>query len=495
MKIAILFGAWCLSFRGSLPFAGHRSDPRGLTGSEFGFIRIAQELHALGHEVTAFTVSPEREYEGLVIRSVHDRGDLAGFDAAVSINEPDLLRDTRAGVRVCEAWLNGVDWCQVGFEKHVDLWTSPSQGHLEMMLSETHEVQPRPTGPLALFRADPANWVVNELGCDPYRYFTEPITEWNGKPLYCASPPYPKVPGRVVYCSSPDRGLHWLLQEWPAIKRAVPHATLRIFYRLQAWIDGFSETAYSPPIEELRGRAVYVQECLRRMSGPEWGITVLDSVSREQIEREMCEAEVLAYPVDTTRWSEGFSCTILEACAARACPVITDCDALGKLYGGHCAVFPRDQLDRWRDGVIEALSNEPFRDSWNDSARTFAETLTWRKHAERLVAAIEARRPMPARRAPAEHLDKLEKVSENAFLSIAAAQTIGWGRSKYAIREACVSCPCCDTLAVSIRQNDCCHDCEWYPGMPVDRERPSSHNGKSSRILPGDPDWLPKDNT
>lgn len=379
MKIAILFGAWCLSFRGSLPFAGHRSDPRGLTGSEFGFIRIAQELHALGHEVTAFTVSPEREYEGIIIRSVHDRGDLSGFDAAVSINEPDLLRDTKAGVRVCEAWLNGVDWCQVGFENHVDLWTSPSQGHLEMMLSETHEVQPRPTGPLALFKADPSNWMVNELGCDPSRY---PVDS-------------SKVPGRVVYCSSPDRGLHWLLQEWPAIKRAVPHATLRIFYRLQAWIDGFSETAYSPPIEELRARAVYVQECLRRMSGPEWGITVLDSVSREQIEREMCEAEVLAYHVDTTRWSEGFSCTILEACAARACPVITDCDALGKLYGGHCIVEPREDLDAWRRDVIEALSNPVYRDTWNEKARAFAETLTWRKHAERLVAAIEARRRRP----------------------------------------------------------------------------------------------------
>lgn len=376
MKIAILFGAWCLTFRGTLPFRGHRQDPRGLTGSELGFVRIAQELVKLGHEVTAYTVSQETEFEGITIRPVTAAGEIdATTDAAIAINEPELLRGCKAKLRVCELWLNSFDFCKVGFEKHVDLWCSPSQGHLDMILRETHEVEVTPSNVGALFRADPKNWTVIPLGCDPERYPVDSV----------------KVSGRVVYCSSPDRGLHWLLQEWPHIKRAAPHATLRIFYRLQAWIDNFKDTAYSPPIEELRGRAVYIQECLRRMSGPEWGITVLDSVSREQIEREMCEAEVLAYPCDTTRWSEGFSCTILEACAARACPVITDCDALEGIYHGHCIVQPRADLKAWRVNVIESLTNEPFRNAWNESARAFAEKLTWMKHAEQLSAAIESK--------------------------------------------------------------------------------------------------------
>lgn len=378
MKLALLYGAWCLTFRGSLPFRGHRQDARGLTGSEIGFVRIAQELARLGHDVTAYTVSDENEFEGIVIRPVTAVGEIdASFDAGIAINEPELLRDCKARLRVCEQWLNSFDYAKIGFEKHVDLWCSPSQGHLDMILREAHEVELTPTAVGALFRADPKNWMVLPLGCDPERY-----------PLDA-----PKVPGRVVYCSSPDRGLHWLLQEWPLIKRAVPHATLKIFYRLQAWIDNFRETAYSPPIEALRSRAVYIQECLRRMSGPEWGITVCDSVNREQIEAEMLAAEVLAYPCDTTRWSEGFSCTILEGCAARACPVITDCDALGGIYGGRCSVFPRDQLYRWRDAVIEALGNQGYRDAWNDKARAFAETLTWAKHAEVLALAIAKRVP------------------------------------------------------------------------------------------------------
>jgi len=370
-------GAWCLTFRGSLPFKGHRQDARGLTGSEIGFIRIAQELVKRGHSVTAYTVSDETEYEGITIRPVTAAEEIdSSFDAAIAINEPELLRGCRARLRACELWLNSFDFCKVGFEKHVDLWCSPSQGHLDMILRETHEVELTPAGAGALFKADPKNWIVLPLGCDPERYPVDSV----------------KVSGRVVYCSSPDRGLHWLLQEWPQIKRAVPHSTLRIFYRLQAWIDNFQDTAYSPPIEELRGRAVYIQEALRRMNGPEWGITVLDSVSREQIEREMCEAEVLGYPCDTTRWSEGFSCTILEGCAARACPVITDCDALEGIYNNACRVMPRGNIEQWRDAVIEILQIEKSRDNWSARARAFAESLTWAKHAERLVAAIGDRR-------------------------------------------------------------------------------------------------------
>jgi glycosyltransferase involved in cell wall biosynthesis len=374
MKIALLYGAFCLTFRGTLPFAGHRQDARGLTGSEYGFIRIAEELAALGHDVTAYTASAETEYNGIAIRPISAIGEIdSSFDAAVSINEPEALRDCKAKLKVCEQWLNSFDYCKLSFEKHVDLWLSPSQGHLDMVLGISHEVEIAPGKVGGYFKADAANWTVIPLGCDPERY---PDT-------------IAKIPGRVVYCSSPDRGLHWLLQEWPAIKRAVSHATLKIFYRLQPWIDGFADVAYTPPIEMLRSRAVYIQECLLRMSGSDWGITVCDSVSREQIEREMCEAEVLAYPTDTVRWSEGFSCTTLEACAARACPIITDCDALGGIYKGACTVIPRGNWVEFRQAIIYALTTRPYAAAFNETARGFAEQHTWRLHAERLVAAIE----------------------------------------------------------------------------------------------------------
>jgi len=212
------------------------------------------------------------------------------------------------------------------------------------------------------------------LGCDPEHY-----------------PPTEKVPGRVVYCSSPDRGLHWLLQEWQAIKKAAPHANLKIFYRLQPWIDGFKNVAYFPPIERLRARANYIEDALKRLSDPKWAIEVCDSVSRDQIEREMSMAEVLAYPCDTTAWSEGFSCTTLEGCAARACPVIMDCDALGDIYRGAICVADRGDVDGWRDHVIRMLTSKPDREEKERAAVEFAAAHTWKRTAERLMEQIDKR--------------------------------------------------------------------------------------------------------
>lgn len=386
MKIAILFGRMCLAFRGTLGFADWRTDPRGLSGSELGFVRICEEFALLGHEVHACTLSDEGasydagrgvEAKRIAIHSIDDRDTLIddSFDLALSLNEPELLRGSRAKLRACELWLNSFEYNRAGFEEHVDFWLSPSDAHRRMILAQAHEVELRAEGPAAYYRADAAHWHTAMLGCDPWRY---PQTE--------------KVPGRVIYCSSPDRGLHLLLQEWPKIKRAVPHATLRIFYRLQAWIDSFDAMSYAPSCEELRSRALYIGEALRRMATPEWGITVCDAVSRERIEQEMCEAEVLAYPCETTRWSEGFSCTILEACAARACPVIFDTDALGEIYGGACLVAPRGDLQTWRAAVITALQDSNVREHTNATCARFAQKLTWKRHAERVLEITEGYR-------------------------------------------------------------------------------------------------------
>lgn len=380
MRICVQFGRWSLSFRKSLDLATHRTDPRGLTGSELGCIRIAECLAAMGHDITLTTVAAEvgQTWNGIKIRSIDDP--IESCDAVVSINEPDLLRAApRNAVRVCMFWLNDFSFCKVGFQDHIDLFCSPSAPHLRQIMTneEWHKVEKTAESPngKAVYKPDWSKWEVNQLGCDPERYVG-----------------HTKSRGRVIYASSPDRGLHWLLQEWPAIKRAVPHATLHIFYRLAPWLRGFDQTPYFPPIEPLRDRASYVEECLRRFSElPEsLGITLRDSVSRETIESEMGQAEILAYPCHTTTWSEGFSCTTLEACAAGAVPVLLPCDALPEIYG-NCAIIEQD-VPAWRDAVINALRDDSCRAHWSERCRQFAKSHTWMHTAERLIDAIGVRR-------------------------------------------------------------------------------------------------------
>lgn len=390
MKLAVLFGPLCLSQRKTIDFAVARTDPRGLSGSDYGFLRIAECLRDQGHDVTVRVASAEAGTTWEGIKVVPPGTQLDGFDAAIAINEPDELRTVGPGAfRVCYALLNDLSFARAKTEDFVDLWCSPSAAHLAQFMTNPawHRVEvtaEHPNGK-ATYKPDPSRWAVVPLGCDPHLLGT------HGGGAEGVSLPREKIPGRVVYCSSPDRGLHLLLSQWPAIRKAVPHATLHIFYRLEAWLRQWDTTPFYPAIEPLRQRALYIEECLRRLEGH--GVTVRDSVSRETIEHEMSVAEVLGYPTATTTWSEGFSCTILEACAAEACPIITDCDALGSVYAAIDPVpMQGEWLPVWKDRVVRALTDEAFRADVNRRARKLAEELTWKKTAERLVELIAERR-------------------------------------------------------------------------------------------------------
>ena len=254
-------------------------------------------------------------------------------------------------------WLNEFSFCQEGFDDHVDCYFSPSEAHRQKAIGGWGAPKPE-------------KWGTNPLGCDT-----------------AARGAGQRVHGRVVYCSSPDRGLHRVLEGWPAIKRAVPHANLKVFYRLAPWLRTFDETPYFPPIEKNRARALYIEEALKRMSGPEWGITVVDSVSHEEVLAEMRQAEVLAHPCETISWSEGFSCTVADACASGAVPVISDADALGEVYADLDPI-PVGNWHEWGDRVVRVLTDGAFRAQYAEKAKALAARLTWDAHVSRLDEVI-----------------------------------------------------------------------------------------------------------
>lgn len=405
-RISLLFGPMSLAFRKDLSPSTAYDDPRGLTGSDYGCLRIAEELSALGHSVVLHTVSNDQSWDGIAIRPLD--APIDPCDIVISINEPDLLRAAPWGSkRILWCCLNDVSFCKVGFEDHVDLFLSPSAAHLEQFMTNPawREVERTPEYPngKARFTPDPSKWVVLQLGCDPERfdfYHCDACgTDVNDDEDPGCSHHWvedaPKIPGRVIYASSPDRGLHHLLGAWPTIKRAVPHATLHVFYRLEPFLRGFDQTPYFPPIEPNRKRANYIEECLRRFAEHGgMGVTLRDSVSRRTIEREMAQAEVLAYPCDTITWSEGFSCTTLECCAARACPVVTDCDAMGEIYADlHPVPIEPGWQKAWTARVIEALTVPAVRDEQNERAYKLAAKLTWKNYAFKLMKEIESRWP------------------------------------------------------------------------------------------------------
>lgn len=362
-KIAFVLGKFSTASR-PLDFNNINDSSRGLTGSELGIICNAEEMVKLGHDVTLFTClttnAQPTEHLGFKVKSIDDYVIDDSYDAVVSWNEPDYLRQVPPGVlRICSQMLNDWPYCQPGFEDFVDIFTCPSQRHLEHVAPQTRM---------------PHKFMVIQLGCNP-TWYTKNV----------------KVPGRVIWASSADRGLHLLLQEWHKIKAAASNAHLRIFYNFNFGDFINYEDPNNPSTDELAQRVRYMLNMIERLKT--LNVELIGSVSRDRINQEMSEAQVLAFSCDTRSFTEGFSIATLEGCAAEACPVISDVDALGQIYGGVVPMVKspvRKNIQDYTNLVIKALTDENFRNETNRNCYQFAKDRTWTIVTQQLEEVIEA---------------------------------------------------------------------------------------------------------
>ena len=356
MKMAFVFGSWSIGTR-PLDFNTLWTSPRGLTGSDLGVIITAREMARRGHEVSLFTVhAPNKPatWEGVSLYDFDQRGTVItdDYDAILSWSEPDVLRGLPSKpLRVVCMMLNDFTYTAQGFDDFVDVWTAPCQMLIDHLLTKAH-------------CPDSSKWRVLPLGCDP-TWYTE----------------NQRVPGRVVWTSSADRGLHWLLQEWPKIKIAVPHASLRIFYNFNYGTLDQIEPNVTHIIHhtvEMAHRIRYMKETIKRMK--HLGVEHVGSISRDQMAKEMSEAMVLAYPVSTVAFTEGFSVSIMEACSAGVMPVISDADCLGSIYGGVLPMIKSPvgkNLDEFDSLVIRGLTDAVFHAETTKRCKEFSNEYTW----------------------------------------------------------------------------------------------------------------------
>jgi glycosyltransferase involved in cell wall biosynthesis len=201
--------------------------------------------------------------------------------------------------------------CAPGWESYVDHLVAPSGTLLEHLLSETS------------FPRDKA------------RVFH------NGHRVEASTAR--RIPGRLLWASSADRGLHWALQAFqqvrqtyvdPQTRQAFPplNLELRVAYD-DSGMKGFAalpEDATPDSMAELGRRSRYCLSALGKVPG----VTRLGSLSRDDIAREMQEAELLLYPCDPVSFTEGFSSSTLEAMASGCLPVLAFADAFPELWKG-----------------------------------------------------------------------------------------------------------------------------------------------------------------
>ena len=395
MRIAFLYGRFSLGNR-PFDFDALYTSPRGLTGSELSCIEYAQAMRDRGHEVTLIVGQPmlPREWEGIAVASLTDPKLVDEQDAVCSWNEPNLFFETSdKPLRLVNQQLNDFDYCRPGWEEVVDIVTSPSGHHLEYLKQRKCLGEDgRPNG--KLFAETVKSWNVLPNGCDPDLYEARE-----------------RIPGRVVWASSADRGLHRLLEAWPTIKHRVPHASLRAFYNFQpAPFDDLEQIGPNvhPDLLEIAQRKRYIRHAMSKLAGPTWDVQHVGSVSRGQMALEFEQSQVLGYPCDTIRYTEGFSVTTMEACASGCLPIITDIDSLGHIYGADVpmvrldppntdpetgAFFPGGltsaKLDEFTELVVRGLTDEPWRAARAAECQAFAKKFAWKVLAAKLEEILE----------------------------------------------------------------------------------------------------------
>lgn len=208
----------------------------------------------------------------------------------------------------------------------------------------------------------PSNWHAkrfNELFGVPAKKQYPYMTNGTSAILYSVNLPRRPI---VLYCSSPDRGLHHLLRWWPKIKKDRPNAELHIFYDMSRWlqINATVKTNTSEIATEVSSRLTEF------LNDSNMGVVYHGGVSKLKLAVAMGEASVLAYPCDPVSPTEGFSMTILDSWRAGLNVITSDADALGEIWSNKpgITVLPRCTIQDehvWIAHILNALDEVPER--------------------------------------------------------------------------------------------------------------------------------------
>lgn len=355
-----------------------RENAGALGGGEQCALRTSFGLAARGHEVVYASVATPGEYKGVRFIPVH-RG-LPTFlkegpwDAIVSWSAPYALRWGQDGEsRVMVQQLNDLMIWDRWWE-YVDVVAGASRHHMAALQG---------WAPKEALRACAWTWVPN--GVDPTLFPEAAVRLPAERPMW------------VGHWSSPDRALFHLLDAWPAIHRAVPAARLRVYYKVQGFLDATLRDSYDGVVAVSGfGRANYVAVLLQDQIArcKPLGLDLIDQIHRRVLARDQLQCRVMAYPLDPNGYTEGFGQSVPEAMMAGCLPVVRCVDAFADLWAAGCWQIQQDPTSTgFHDEIVEKVVRGLTE--WDGASapaqaemRRIAAEWTWDRSAAALEAAI-----------------------------------------------------------------------------------------------------------
>ena len=311
----------------------------GIGGSETAVIRVAEELVKRNQTVTVYA-----ECEGVWngVRYAYSEefrpqrvNNFVSWRTVANLREMEKLADNRY------LWVHDVNFGAATEEQLA--------GVTVLALSEFHKNNLKTLYPTA-------DIVVTGNGIDPERFDRE----------------VKRVPHRLIFASSPDRGLERVLRLFPKVREVYPDAELAVFY-------GFDMARQANP--------QFIAQVEQLAKQP--GVTLGGRIGQDRLAEEYSKADALIYPASMPSgqpFDETFYIGGLEAAAAGCFRVISDHGALREHYlAAHCrlATFDHEALfqlfEFWRRPLKE--QNDIRR-----KAREWALMMTWGRVAEHWIS-------------------------------------------------------------------------------------------------------------
>lgn len=268
-------------------------DPRswekgGLGGSETAIIKLAEAFAGAGHRMITYGRFNEASYyQGGAYRPQEMFRPEVHSDMFISWRMPEAadwelnteclvlwMHDTDAGDRLTPTRARKFDYIVVQTE-----W------HKQFMLEK-----------YPFLKKNKLKIIGN--GIDLARFTDDPFDQ--------------KQPNRVIYSSSPDRGLNIILEHiWPAVVEEVPNAELHVYY---GWDSFDKATEISPDVVQYRA----FREKMDRLFLESKNVVQHGRINQVELAHEFEKASIWLYP---TYFAETYCITAIEAQLGGAIPI------------------------------------------------------------------------------------------------------------------------------------------------------------------------------
>jgi SAM-dependent methyltransferase len=111
------------------------------------------------------------------------------------------------------------------------------------------------------------------------------------------------------------------------------------------------------------------------------------------MKKEMSEASLLLFPVDTVSFSEGFSLSILQSHAAGLVPAISSADCIGSIYKDSGCIMVdapiKNNLKEYTQKIIKALKDQTYANEITTKCKSFANKYLWTDIAKQMQEIIK----------------------------------------------------------------------------------------------------------